>query len=91
MQEVKQKSLPASGIQGPETLPQTPRPRTRLALAATSMIVAGKKHMRLYPGLLSNQGEKSINFYFIRVPLRKKVLKYGTPKPSIKSESAIGL
>ena len=24
-------------------------------------------------GLLSNQGEKSINFYFIRVPLRKKV------------------
>ena len=24
------------------------------------------------PGLLSNQGEKSINFYFIRVPLRKK-------------------
>ena len=33
-------------------------------------------------GLLSNQGEKSINFYFIMVPLRKKVLKYGTPKPS---------
>ena len=32
-------------------------------------------------GLLSNQGEKSINFYFIRVPLRRKVLKYGTPKP----------
>ena len=32
-------------------------------------------------GLLSNQGEKSTNFYFIRVPLRKKVLKYGTPKP----------
>ena len=24
------------------------------------------------PGLLSNQGEKSINFYFIMVPLRKK-------------------
>ena len=36
----------------------------------------------LYSGLLSNQGEKSINFYFIMVPLRKKVLKYGTPKPS---------
>ena len=32
-----------------------------------------------YP--ISNQGEKSINMYFIRVPLRKKVLKYGTPKP----------
>ena len=32
-------------------------------------------------GLLSDQGEKSINFYFIMVPLRK-VLKYGTPKPS---------
>ena len=37
-----------------------------------------------YTGLLSNQAEKSINFYFIRVPLRKKVLKYGTPKPSIR-------
>ena len=24
-----------------------------------------------------------MNFYFIMVPLRKKVLKYGTPKPSI--------
>ena len=35
-------------------------------------------------GLLSNQGEKSINFYFIRVPLRKKVLKYGTPKPRLR-------
>ena len=33
-------------------------------------------------GLLSNQGEKSIHFYFIMVPLRKKALKYGTPKPS---------
>ena len=33
-------------------------------------------------GLLSNQGEKSLNLYFIRVPLKKKVLKYGTPKPS---------
>ena len=30
-------------------------------------------------GLSSNQGEKSVNFYFISVPL-KKVLKYGTPK-----------
>ena len=25
-----------------------------------------------FTGLLSNQGEKSINFYFIMVPLRKK-------------------
>ena len=24
-------------------------------------------------GLLSNQGEKSINFYFIRVPLKKSI------------------
>ena len=38
-------------------------------------------HMASGIGLLSNQGEKSINFYFTRVPLRKKVLKYGTPKP----------
>ena len=28
--------------------------------------------MGLVAGLLSNQGEKSIHFYFIRVPLRKK-------------------
>ena len=34
------------------------------------------------PGLLSNQGEKSIHFFFVRVPLRQKVLKCGTPKPS---------
>ena len=33
--------------------------------------------------VFNHQGEKSINFYFIRVPLRKKVLKYGTPKPSL--------
>ena len=25
-----------------------------------------------YSGLISNQGEKSINFYFIRFPLGKK-------------------
>ena len=33
----------------------------------------------ILPGLLSNQG---LYFYFIMVPLRKNVLKYGTPKPS---------
>ena len=33
------------------------------------------------PGLLSNQGEKRRHLYFIRVPLRKKVLKSGTPSP----------
>ena len=32
------------------------------------------------PGLLSNQGEKSINF-FHKGSFKKKVLKYGTPKP----------
>ena len=32
-------------------------------------------------GHLSNQGEKSINYYFIMVPSLKKVLKYGTLKP----------
>ena len=37
--------------------------------------------MLIGTGLLSNQGEKSINLHFIMVPLRKKVLKYGTPKP----------
>ena len=41
-----------------------------------------RQSFTLNTGLLSNQGEKSINSYFIRVPLRKKVLKYGTPKPS---------
>ena len=39
--------------------------------------------MDINSGLLSNQGEKSINFYFIMVPLRKKVFKYGTPKTRI--------
>ena len=34
-----------------------------------------------FPGL-KYPGRKSINFYFIRVPLRKKVVKYSTPKPS---------
>ena len=34
----------------------------------------------LLTGLLSSQEEKSINLYFIMVPLRKKVLKYGTPE-----------
>ena len=34
-------------------------------------------------GFLSNQGAKSRNFYFMMVPLRKKVLKYGTPKPRV--------
>ena len=43
-------------------------------------------HVGAFTGLLSNQGEKSINFYFIRVPLRQKVLKYGTPKPRSESE-----
>ena len=39
---------------------------------------------RLFTGLLSSQGETGINFvFFIVVPLRKKVLKYGTPKPSL--------
>ena len=39
-------------------------------------------NLTILTGLLSNQGEKSINLYFIRVPFRKKVLKCGTPKPS---------
>ena len=36
-------------------------------------------------GLLSVQGAKRIHFYFIMVPLRKKVLKYGTPKPRFRA------
>ena len=36
--------------------------------------------------LLEKLGEKSMDFYFIMVPLRnrsqKKVFKYGTPEPS---------
>ena len=43
-----------------------------------------------FTGLFSNQGEKSINFYFIMVPLRKEVLKYGTPKPGLR-EPGVGL
>ena len=37
-----------------------------------------------FTGLLSNQAEKRIDFYFLMVPLSKKVLKYGTPKPSLR-------
>ena len=37
-------------------------------VVAVEVVVSGPWHS----GLLSNQGEKSINFYFIRVPLRKK-------------------
>ena len=33
------------------------------------------------PGRLSNQGEESINFVFHKGSFKKKVLKYGTPKP----------
>ena len=33
-----------------------------------------------YLGFEVTREKKSINFYFIRVPFRKKVLKYGTPK-----------
>ena len=42
--------------------------------------------LRSSSGLLSNQGETSVTFYFIMVPLRKEVLKYGTPKPSLLHE-----
>ena len=38
------------------------------------------------PGLLSNQGEKSIPLLFYNGSFKKKVLKYGTPKPSYSSE-----
>ena len=31
--------------------------------------------------LQEHQGEKSINLNFLLVPLRTKVLKYGSPKP----------
>ena len=43
----------------------------------------GSQQHKSLSGRLSNQGEKSVNFCFIRVPLSKKVLKYGTPKPSL--------
>ena len=41
----------------------------------------GCSSSRSIAGLLSNQGEKSINFHFIMVPFEEKVLKYGTPEP----------
>ena len=52
-----------------------------MLLGSGRALVQGLLLCNIGTGLLSNQGEKSINFYFIRVPLRKKVLKYGTPKP----------
>ena len=39
---------------------------------------------RAVAGLLSNQREKSISFHFIMVPLKKNVIKYGTPKPRLR-------
>ena len=33
------------------------------------------------PGLLSNQGEKKYKLVFHNGSFKKKVLKYGTPKP----------
>ena len=47
-----------------------------------SMLQAHAARDPSFIGLLSNQGKTGINFCFIMVPLRKKVLKYGTPKPS---------
>ena len=47
--------------------------------------------VRVETGLLSNQGEKSINFYFTMAPLRKKVLKYGTPQPSSSRPKICGI
>ena len=46
--------------------------------------------MGIFSGLLSNQGEKSNDFCFIRVPLRKNVLKYGTPKPGFLKLAEVG-
>ena len=40
-------------------------------------------HLGSMTVLLSNQGEKSIHF-FHKSSFKKKVLKYGTPKPSYK-------
>ena len=63
----------------------TPKPRLGLLLLLLLLLLLRVLLLVLLlgSGLLSNQGEKSINFYFIRVPLRKKVLKYGTPKPRL--------
>ena len=44
-----------------------------------------------FTGPLSNQGEKSTNFYFIMVPVRKKGLKYGTPKLSLGILTGLGV
>ena len=55
------------------------------------VVIAWTLHLKPYWVFLSNQGEKSINLYFIRVPLRKKVLKYGTPKPQSAAYVALGL
>ena len=38
----------------------------------TSIIIVSRITIILFTGLLSTQGEKSINLYFMMVPLRKK-------------------
>ena len=42
--------------------------------------------VRLFSGLLSNKGEKSINFYFIVVPLRKNYSSMLPQSPAFQPE-----
>ena len=69
----------------------SPKPLNRVEAFASGSVISGGCNCfgRGLEGsgvsrLLSNQGEKSINFYFIMVPFKEKVLKYGSPKPSLK-------
>ena len=68
-----------------------------LALFVVAIARAAKALMRpisispIIPitGLLSDQGEKSINFYFIMVPLRKESIKVWYSKAQIKPKPCI--
>ena len=47
--------------------------------------------MKPVSGLLSNQREKSIHFFFIMVPLRKKVNKVGYSKAQVLLRTECGV
>ena len=60
------------------------RPLIWVIRTGTLLITTLNLQVVLATGLLSNQGEKSINFYFIMVPLKEKSIKvwYSKAQPT---------
>ena len=70
-------------LQLPSIIPQLPTIKYPKGSIKVLLGGGGVPGCGPFTGLLSNQGEKSINFYFHKGSFKKKVLKYGTPKPSL--------